>query len=1387
MGQIPKNIIYAEAGTKLRFNVDGKDIDLDENTIDAMAAEEGNKLVQSGELRQTDLPKFMSTYSTFKNQAKTGKYKLDTAGTGMLTSMGYEAPGSTVGSNVKGQSDLGFDSNGEVAQRTGVGRFLARQGLQSAIKPKEENMMARLNNVLGARIGGMALGENAKVQKTADDLKAKTEGEAKALADAQTKKYAGDIEQFQGYFNDQTGGVSDNDEVVKAMSPEDRLKYAKGYFDKVYPDLKKYDRFKNTDLSDIETQRTSGKMDSDFFTNFYGRLYGDPGRVFMQKYFGNTLQTQEAKVADEAHKASLEAIKNDQIADPNYYNVGNNNISKKPDFNHNGINYHIEYTIDPKTGKSIIQYVGLPEELESAKPDALFTELNKAPRLQVIPGDNGEILLKDSTGKIIHIPPTGSGIHKKQINQPLPSFVGAESLTNIAPSLKNVPFIEDSTPTPTVKKETRIGGKDDWVNTYIHNALGMRKKGGTIDFMQSGGSFEENLQKRLADHAKYVASQQTSETPEAPIETFKDSESPASQVVERVQGKSLKGAPSIKTLYNAAEGEGELSTSDKLDAAALAADIAGLGIGLTTGEIGGSIVSSALGFGSTGASAYADYLREGKMTAGNIGRTALSGLADAATLVPFLGEAAQGWKIAKALPKIGKILKYTGYAGMAAGGKELVEDLVSGDKSITDLNTNDLRMIVGGLRMASAGKTIGKAVKTQPVSEFQGKVINADGEAVPATFAKQEDGSYTPKDAAQANMKPVMGRTLTSPFTKKIIGSGGTEVVATPEESTATSMLGNAAERRRNSLRWGLNKEDRLNEIYELMGSRQAKNLEILNTKRVPGSPPPTNMTASSPLKEPIVPKAPIDKSTPTITRSNKNVPPLPTEKKVFPTTDELAKDISQMPLSPKIQEILDRVSKTVPTTSNLGKSTISIPEVETIPTSTSVPAKKVAKVTTTPKNPTRPKIVAKVTEPKVEPQKVESKTPKFSENNTPSWKKVSKKFKGGILKADGGAVLGTPYTPESSRNPFEEMVDLPWFQRAMGSTKYVAPIPDGASRIANPISSMSNSFNRLKPIQSPVGSTKVAQAGAQNAGTGFLSKMQTGLGSKSGIQGAEFFRTLLANKATQNIDTRVEAPLVQPAASTSTSVRGDLQTKSAYYDRANKIRGSFVAGSDPVRNAMMKRQLDSQASQLEEQGDQADSQMRQNTQGQQTENTQRDSAARAEVAARNQSSLASAVQGQRQGENAKQSQIANNWDAFLSSQTMQSKADLDRKTAMDKDFRTRNLQRTLDMKYPNLSWRAYQARLTPGGITPEISSDLQKYQDELDAGSRQIAFSKEGGSIEKEQNKADLALYKSRSKSNVYDSQIGNKWLNKQDENATKFSIIASKKLTDYISKILK
>lgn len=200
-------------------------------------------------------------------------------------------------------------------------------------------------------------------------------------------------------------------------------------------------------------------------------------------------------------------------------------------------------------------------------------------------------------------------------------------------------------------------------------------------------------------------------------------------------------------------GDGQdLTTADWMDATALAADLASLGLSVTGV---GSLAAAGVGAAGSLSRFGADIKRDGFQwsDAGNLG---LNLAMDAFTAIPGLGTAGKAAKLVKTIQKsakpLMKLLKPLALAGTGQAAYLAVKKIASGEQwSFRDLST-----IANGLTAAiSLNRTglrdpIKKNVKTgkyegMEIGEFKGKKLELSGDEVKAIAAKE-----TPKERINA-------------------------------------------------------------------------------------------------------------------------------------------------------------------------------------------------------------------------------------------------------------------------------------------------------------------------------------------------------------------------------------------------------------------------------------------------------------------------------------------------------------------------------------------------------------------------------------------------------------------------------------------------------------
>lgn len=143
----------------------------------------------------------------------------------------------------------------------------------------------------------------------------------------------------------------------------------------------------------------------------------------------------------------------------------------------------------------------------------------------------------------------------------------------------------------------------------------------------------------------------------------------------------------------------EMSTQEKLEAAALAADLTGVGLSLTGA---GSIAAAGVGAAGTTAQLAADIRRDG-LDWGDAGNAALGYGLDALSAIPGLGIGAKGAKVFNTIKRSAKYL-LPGLAAIGAGkAAALLSDVAFGDKKMTDLSVDDLRTLTNGIHGVIGG------------------------------------------------------------------------------------------------------------------------------------------------------------------------------------------------------------------------------------------------------------------------------------------------------------------------------------------------------------------------------------------------------------------------------------------------------------------------------------------------------------------------------------------------------------------------------------------------------------------------------------------------------------------------------------------------------------
>lgn len=174
----------------------------------------------------------------------------------------------------------------------------------------------------------------------------------------------------------------------------------------------------------------------------------------------------------------------------------------------------------------------------------------------------------------------------------------------------------------------------------------------------------------------------------------------------------------------------ELSDVDMLDISSVTADL----IGIATGFVpvpGASIGSAAIGAGGSLTQFAADWKRDG-FDGWDVGHLAMNLGLDAISLIPFASGAklaAKTPKLIKAIPTITKLAMAAGAVGAAGTLKKMGEILVDPNRSLKELDMQDVRNLgmIGSLGLARKNALANKKVK---------EVQNTFEVVSPATKAK---------------------------------------------------------------------------------------------------------------------------------------------------------------------------------------------------------------------------------------------------------------------------------------------------------------------------------------------------------------------------------------------------------------------------------------------------------------------------------------------------------------------------------------------------------------------------------------------------------------------------------------------------------------------------
>jgi hypothetical protein len=1309
MGQVPKNnIIMAKTGTTLTFMVDGVRKDINENDADAQAAQERDRLIQVGELRDDEGQAYMDSWTKLKEKSRTGAYAIDTAGKDAIAGIKYSGTETPFGTIV--------DKNGKTVAAQGS-HF--RDKFTKKIKRGDVSQMeAVVSRSMFPKLGGLSLTDDEKVATEAkideDALKVKTDAETlKAKTDAEKLDLERrTVQTPEAFISKQFGGVKGTESFGRLGIPE-RQAFMRPYFENMLTNFDQYDATKGQDLSwmtPFKNKETGAFEHSPLsYRALLAHTQGDTGTTFGDLMFGTTpaagttVLTPEQKVAadkKEAVRSQEEKLKwNDMSAQPGMIKVSDNIVQSKIDptkilHSDKTKRFRPGMRYDPTTNTRYQQLMGYPVEGQVGTPGDLPTyELRE---------DEKE------PGKYYYV----NTRNPKDI-------VRVEDFSDLSG--------EESIP--------------DFQRLY-----GKHKEGGVI-IAQEGwkaAPVDEEMGRSKANTTKSTSTTGTT-----------SSGSSAKGVVDSATKKSKN----LTQLKNE-----KWTTEDDLDLAAIGADI--FGAAATFVPVYGNIAGAVSGMGATALGAIADARRDPEgfgwmdaaKTAGSLGL-------DALTLIPGVGTLAKEAKIVKHLPKIHRLLLAAGLGEQALAIGRMI------DKG--EVNTEDLRMAAGGLRLLSGMKGIGKLKRATEVGPPTGptevRALNTKlntVERVPAEYNPTSKVWELKTPNADLQIKP---GTKTNIFgvEKELPIGGGEQVHIKPEYGYPETIKGSL-------------KSD----------SRLAR--EVSYKKELEGKG----------LTQPVKPKSVVDAD---IAAKQKIADDL----KLKETNDLKLKEAADLKLKEaadlKAKAIVDAAiaKKNAPKKPRVIKKVEETPKKETLTGDIKKAAEIKAAQVANAKREQLDKLVAQIKKAEEEKKALLAVAPKVVN------KKVSAGVKGRAAVEE--PTIKTEPKKRLGRPPVERQMMLNGGRIPMGQAGWISEFAKnnllGTNTLTNAVAPKLNfskidTFMRPNSTVKPLTTSNFEQSleawktsGADPLGEGVPQPRakgktigevlgQMGQNEKQNLDLSEFGRTMYLNKVLGEKQNPLYIPAVVDKAETRTAVAGDLLSKQNQYNRAAQMMSASTnsKSSDPIRNFIQNLATNAQAEQLRSQADSEYSQGLERSRGMQAQLTDQAAGERKQTADQRAMYFTKAKAAKDEADWATKVGKASNLNTYWASKNLDKKQEIAQKEGGIKAFELGQKKAAIESKpeYAGIVSKYYNSQT---GITNPAFKDLfDKYSKELADAERQIYYQKDGGTAK---YKHEMDMYKDEYKSKKDIASALNRWSAHQADRVSRSSSQASKELNDLVSKI--
>ncbi len=763
--------------SKLKVKVNGKDYDIDEQSLQDAVNPAFDQLKEKGLVNEHNREAFMNSYKQYVQQAKQGTYNINSSDDKYLNGS-YEGPANAT---------LGRDKDGHDALKTKVGNIISPHHLN------EDQMMNLVNTSLGDHIIDKYGADQADIKKKADAEAAKT----KLASQNKINEYVGGYDSFRnpasalyGKDADGEGGIAWAQNRFKSMKKgQDNMlfntlaKQGNYLFSSDLDSQEAQDAFKAkygqnvSDLRNIYTNSgyANGKFGKDFNKDKYTGVLDslDQLRAYDEFFKSGSATTAQTTTGGTGGSASTSAINNIK-KDGAEFTGKDGTIFKDKDgkiaftglrngalFNNgkifSGI-YNPDYTDDlnyehSDANKTIAgsywqgKRVGLEDLENNIKHSGSQSLIDSFRSTMDGQSKYRNDLFSGMTDLASNTNENTSDLYafKKELgtdNQVNRATNLTHKFTDIARRGENLYVYKGK-------------GKDQFGNDGVVRYRHISKTGTIFDgLLKQDHLTGKYLLDDLRGHTMQLGHADENAKPVDSVNAFirnadiRNSVSPITHdygidtspaykeggILKAQTGGLLKGVGTQKTDFKSADingqvfGQNTLSTADKTQLYGLVAELGGVAAGFIPG---GSIASAGLGVAGTAANFSADYMKHG-FKWGDVG-SAVGGLAlDAASAIPGFGEAAKIGKTANMIRKSAKLLT-TGFAALGAVKATASLTKLMGDQK---MDVDDWTNIMQGIHSVVAGKRLtDEHFATQKVTTNTIKVNGTEKEISPEIVA----------------------------------------------------------------------------------------------------------------------------------------------------------------------------------------------------------------------------------------------------------------------------------------------------------------------------------------------------------------------------------------------------------------------------------------------------------------------------------------------------------------------------------------------------------------------------------------------------------------------------------------------------------------------------